>query len=204
MHSIRKGIEMDKDVVFVIRRVDLSRALKELQANRGRNSKTDLVYLLVSECAATFRALGTESEYPVHGISPGAAQLPISVLEGVLIMRTTHELELRITEGAVLCGKAVLRNESIALGKIPDLSVSVPIDPSKFELIVIGRVLGEGGVTEQGLQSRLEKAKQELRVAISRAAGILADYRVTESDIELLVEKAVRDAEPNVRKGLSV
>jgi len=194
---------MDKDLVFVIRRGDLRRALKEIQVNRGRYNNTDLLYLLVSECAATFRATGTESEYPVHGISPGTAQLPIAVLDRILTMRASNELELRITEGAVLCGKAAVRHEAITLGMIPDISVRVPIDPSRFELIVIGRVLGNVDVVEQGLQARLEKATRELRVAISSAAGILADYRVTESDIELMIEKAIRDAEPSIRKGLS-
>lgn len=118
-------------------------------------------------------------------------------------MRTTREVELRVADGVVLCGKAKLRHQAITLGRIPDWKVIVPIDPSRFELLVIGRVLGEAAGAEQGLQSRLEEAKQELQVAISRAAGILAEYRVTESDIELLVERAVRDAEPSIRKGLS-
>ena len=42
-----------------------------------------------------------------------------------------------------------------------------------------------------------------MHMAISRAAGILADYRVSESDIGLLVEKAIIDAAPAIRKGLS-
>lgn len=196
-------IKMENDVVFVIRHEDLGRAVKEIQANRGYYSKTDLVYVLVSACAATFRATGTESGCPVRGITSGTAQLPIAVLDRIVKMRSADDLEIRIAKGVVVCGKATIRHEAITLGKIPDLSVSMPIDPSYFELIVIGRIMGEAGAAEQGLQSRLVEARREMRSDISKAAGILADYRVAESDIELLVEKKMRDAEPSIKKGLS-
>src|SRR5271165_5042235 len=182
------------DVVFTIRRADLKKAVKQLQANRGRDQETDLAYVLVSEYGATFRATGTESEYPVNGRGPGAAQLPIAVLDRILGMRASPELELRITDGAVFCGKAAVRHTGVSVGKIPDTRISVPINPSSFELIVIGRLLGEAAVAEQGLQSRLEKVTADMRLAISRAASSLADFGVTQSDVELLVEKAIRDA----------
>ena len=193
----------NKDVVFVIRSKDLYRAIKQIQANRGRYTKYDLVHVLISAYAATFKAFGTETEYPVNGISPGAAEMPIVALEKILGLRSALELELRVTEGAIACGKATVRDPAITLGRIPDLSVSAPIDCSGFELIVIGRLLGKDGANEQGLTSRLEEATREMHMAISRAAGILADYRVSESDIGLLVEKAIIDAAPAIRKGLS-
>jgi len=190
------------DVVFTIRRADLKRAIKELKVNRGGEGTDDLIYLLVSEYAATFRAVGTESEYPVNGIGPGCAQLPIVVLERIAEMRTSTELQLRVTAGAVLCGSATVRNRAITLGQIPDTSIRVPIDPSDFELIVIGRVLGDLVAAEQGLQSRLECARAELRLAICAAAMNVASYGVSESDIELLIEKAIKDAESRITKGL--
>ena len=190
------------DVVFTIRRADLKKAVKQLQANRGRDQKTDLAYVLVSEYGATFRATGTESEYPVNGRGPGAAHLPIAVLERILEMRTSSELELRITGGAVFCGKAAVKHNDVSVGQIPDTRISVPINASHFELIVIGRILGETAVAEQGLQSRLDKATEEMRHSISRAASNLANFGVTQSDVELLVEKAIRDAEPGIMRGL--
>ena len=196
-------MKMENDVVFVIRHDDLSRAIKEIQANRGRYNKTDLVYVLVSACVATFRATGTESGYTVRGINSGTAQLPIVVLDRIVEMRMADEVEIRITKGAVMCEKATVRHKAITLGKIPDLSLSVPIDPPNFDLLVIGRILGEAGVAEQGLESRLEEAKHEMHLVIAKAAETLAEYRVRESDIALLVEKAIRDAEPSIRTGLS-
>jgi hypothetical protein len=190
------------DVVFTIRRADLKRAIRQLEANRAPTQKADLVYVLVSEYGATFRATGTEAEYPVNGLSPGVAQLPITVLDRILDMRSSPELELRITDGAICCGKAAVRHKSVSLGKIPETRITVPINTSPFELVVIGHLLGEAAVTEQGLQSQVEKATHEMRLAISRAASSLATFGVTQSDIELLVEKAIKDAEPGIRRGL--
>ena len=190
------------DVVFNIRRSDLKRVLRELQANRGQHSKTDHVSILVSEFAATFRAPGTDSEYPVHGISPGVAHLPIGVLDRITEMRTTNELELRFTDGAVLCGKATVRHEAVTVGNVPDIRVQVPIDPSPFELVVIGRVLGETLVAEQGLSGRLQKATEQMNLAISSAASCLERFGVTEARVRLLVEAAIDDAQGNIRRGV--
>jgi len=121
----------------------------------------------------------------------------------VVNMRSSPELELRIADGAVFCGKATVRHNQISVGSIPDTAISVPIDASPFELVVIGQVLGEAAVVEQGLQSRLEGVKVEMRFAISRAASNLAAFGVKQSEVELLVEKAIKDAEPRIARGLS-
>jgi hypothetical protein len=189
-------------VVFRIRRKDLRQALRELQANRGREAQTAIVNILISEYAGTFRAPGTDSEYPVHGISPGVARLPLAVLERIMDMRAADELELRITDGAVLCGKATVRHESITVGNIPDGRVQVPIDPSPFQLVVIGRVLGEVLIAEQGLGDRLQKATEQMSLAVSSAASCLGSFGVSESGVRLLVEAAIEDAQADIRKGV--
>jgi hypothetical protein len=190
------------DVVFAIRRADLKKALKELKANRGRAGMADLVYLLVSGYAATFRAPGTESEYPVHGIAPGTARLPIAVLERITEMRTSVELELRVADGEISCGKARVRHTAITLGGIPDMRISVPIDASAFALVVISRVLGNAAVIEQGIGSSIARARQQMDRAISNAASSLAPFGVTEVDIQSLVERAIEKAQEGVRRGL--
>jgi len=42
--------------------------------NRGKFKNTDVADLLVSECVATVRAVGTSMEIPINGISPGNAR----------------------------------------------------------------------------------------------------------------------------------
>jgi hypothetical protein len=157
---------------------------------------------LVSEYAATFRAPGTDSEYPVHGISPGVAYLPIAALDRIVEMRTANELELRFTDGAVLCGKATVRNQTIKVGGVPDTRVQVPIDPSPFEVVVIGRVLGDALVAEQGLGDRLQRATEQMNLAVSSAACCLGRFGVTEAGVKLLVEAAIEDAQASIRRGL--
>jgi hypothetical protein len=52
---------------------NLKNATKQLLANRGEFRDSDLADLLVSECAATIRTVGTSTEIPVCGTSPGTA-----------------------------------------------------------------------------------------------------------------------------------
>lgn len=191
------------DVVFTIRRADAKRALKQIQASRGREGKEDLIQVLVSEYAATFRAVGTQSECPVHGISPGTAQVPIPVFEKALDMRTTNELQLRTTDGAIFSGKSSVRHAAVTVGTIPDTRISVPIDSLPFDLLVIERLIGEAAMTAQGLTSRLQKAKEGLPLALAKAAAELGPYGVNAEDLRALVENAMREAEPRVKEALS-
>jgi hypothetical protein len=191
------------DVVFRIRRKDLMQVLRQLKANRGRLCETDLVSILVSEYAATFRAPGTDSEYPVHGIAPGVVQMPIEMLDRIPRMRTSDELELHFKAGEVLCGKSAVRHKAITLGHIPDIRFQVPIDPSPFELVVIGRVLGEVIIAEQGLEARLRQAKEQMNLAISKAAANLSGFGVSEDGVQSLVEAAIEDAQAGIREGVT-
>lgn len=191
------------EVIFTIRRADAKRALKEIQANRGREGKTDIIHVLVSEYAATFRAVGTESECPVHGIGPGTAQVPISIFERAIDMRTTSELQLRITDGAIFSGKSCVRHGGVTVGTIPDIRISVPINSSPFDLLVMERLIGEAAMTDQGLTSRLQKAKEGLPLALAAATRQLSPYGVSAEDLEGLIEKAMREAEPRVKAALS-
>jgi hypothetical protein len=61
--------------------------------NRGKFKNTDVADLLVSECVATVRAVGTSTEIPINGISPGNARIPLSALEAVA--RTAETLRRR-------------------------------------------------------------------------------------------------------------
>lgn len=194
---------MATDVVFTIRRGDAKAALKQIQANRGREGKEDLVHVLVSEYAVTFRAVGTESEYPINGISPGAAQLPIQVLGRAIDMRNSNELQFRITDGAISCGKAIVRHPGIIVGSIPDTRISVPVNASSFDILVIERILGKEAAAGQDLASRVKKANEGLQLALSRATAELSPYGICSSDLEALIDAAIRDAEPKVRAALS-
>jgi len=191
------------DVVFTIRRADAKRALKEIQANRGREGKDDLVHVLVSEYAVTLRAVGTESECPVHGIGPGTASLPIPIFEKAIDMRTTHELQLRITDGAIFCGKAVVRHGAVTVGTNPDTRISVPINSSPLDLLVIERVIGETAIIDQGLASRFQKAKEGLAIALAKAAAELGPYGVSMEELQSIIDVAIEDAEPRVKSALS-
>ena len=190
------------DVAFTIRRADALRALKEIKVNRGREGKDDLLHVLVSEYAATFRAVGTESEYPVNGTGPGAAQLPIAIFERAVEMRTTNELQLRLTDGAIFSGKSAVRHPGVTVGAIPDTRISVPINSLPFDLLVIERIVGAHAATDQGLATRLQKAKDGLPIALAKAAAELTPYGVTAEDLKALVETAMREAEPRVKASL--
>ena len=195
-----EGIYME--VLFTIRRADALRALKEIKANRGKYTQQDSVHLLVSEYAVTLRAVGTEADYPVNGITPGVAELPIITLEKAVSMRTTHEIQLRVNDGVIYCGKASVKNPEIRVGVIPNVRISIPINASPFELLVIERVLGKDAAIDQGLTSRLIQASTNLPTAVQRAASELAPYGVTELDILTLIEQKIKEAEPRVRAAL--
>jgi hypothetical protein len=70
-------------VEFVIRPADLRQAMSQLKVNRGSHKQSDFVDILVSEFAATFRSVGTETEVPVHGKRPGSLRLPLRIVDKI-------------------------------------------------------------------------------------------------------------------------
>ena len=54
-----------------------------------------------------------------------------------------------------------------------------PSIPSPFDLLVIERIVGAHAAIDQGLTSRLQKAKDALPIALAKAAAELIPYGVT-------------------------
>jgi len=194
---LRKG-----EVLFVVRRADLNRAIREIHTNCKGISDVDSVHMLVSEFAVTVRVVGMESEYPVNGIQPGTFQMPIAVLRRIASMRQTKELALHVQEGVVASGSSTVRHPAIHISTIPDVRVSVPIDASVFDLLVIGRLLDEKELEKQGLTQRISKARERFQRDLSVAASCLSRYRVKQEDLVALIERLQQEAEPSVRAAI--
>jgi len=177
--------------------------LKEIMANRGREGKGDMMHVLVSEYAVTFRAVGTESDWPVNGVSPGTAQVPIPIRERAIDMQTTNGLQMRITDGAVFCGKAAVRHGGVTVGTISNTSISVRIDSTPLDLLVIERHIGASAIVEQGHTPRLNSAKEGRVSALAKAAAVLGPFGISAEDLVQLMEKALTNAEPKVRSSLA-
>lgn len=190
------------EVLFIVRRADLNRAIREIQTNCKGFSDITVVHVLVSEFAMTVRVVGMESEYPVNGIQPGTFEMPIAVLRRIASMRQTKELALHVQEGAVASGSSTVRHSAIHLAAIPDLRVSVPIDASIFDLLVVGRLLDEKELERQGLKERISKARERFQRDLSLAATCLSRYHVKQKDLEALVERVQEEAEPAVRAAI--
>ena len=77
-------MDAPKAVEFVLDLSDLRRAAKQLFVNRGRFADTDCADLLISPCVATFRAIGTEMELPVHGIQTGPVRIPLRAIKEIV------------------------------------------------------------------------------------------------------------------------
>jgi hypothetical protein len=193
-------------IEFRVRVSDLKNATKQLLVNRGEFRDTDLADLLVSECVATFRTVGTSTEIPVFGTSLGAARLPLSVLKDIARTAGTYkskELPVVIEEGSIKVASFRMKSENITLGAIPDQRIDIPVDASLLDTLALGVLLSEMQITEQGLTRRVLDAWQKANEAIHAAAASLTALEVTEPQIRGLVEKRVEAAAERLRAGFA-
>src|SRR5271169_3525731 len=110
---------MGMQIQFKVRVSDLRNATRQLADNRAENKETDFVDLLVSECIATFRTVGTSAELPVHGIQPGTARLPILTLEKIAAVAKTfksQETVVLVWDGLIKIGSWQTKHQEITLG----------------------------------------------------------------------------------------
>jgi hypothetical protein len=192
----------DMAIEFRVRVSDLKNATKQLLVNRGEFRDSDLADLLVSECAATLRTVGTSTEIPVFGTSPGTARLPLSVLKDIAKSAGTYkskEVPIVVQEGSIKVASFRMRNESITVGTVPNQQIDIPVDASLLDTLAIGVLLSEMQITEQGLTRRVLDAWQKANEAIHAAAQSLTELNVTEAQIRGIVEERVQSVAERLR-----
>jgi hypothetical protein len=181
-------------VEFVVGKTDLRKALREIEVNRGSYASTDFVDFLVSEVAATLRSVGTETEIPVNGKQPGAARLPLSLLDKLSkVIGSSKQKDVTIVceAGIVKIGTFSVKHPNIETGIIPDQSMSVPINLSVLDTLALCKVLTPQQIAEQGLRERIEEAQRECSNAIDAAAATLREFGVSAKQLTGLVDDAV-------------
>jgi hypothetical protein len=181
-------------IEFQTRVADFKNATKQLLVNRGKFKKTDIADLLVSECVATFRAVGTSAEIPVNGTSPGTARIPLSALEAIAStagMFKKKEIKILVEDGAIKIDTFRHSHPEIRLGILPDQRIDLPVDASLLDTLCVGAILTESGIEEQGLTNRILDAWERANHAITSAVGSLAPLGISEQQIRQLVEEQV-------------
>src|ERR1035437_7256205 len=192
-------------VEFRVRVSDLKNATRQLTVNQGHYKKTDFADVLVSECIATFRTVGTSTEVPVNGIQPGTARLPIHTLEKIAAVARTFkskETLVLIWDGLIKIGSWQTRNSEIVLGVVPDPSLDMPSDATFLDTLALAAFLSPAGIKAQGIERRVVKAQMAKEDAIDRATRALEPLRVEREKIAALVEDHITEAGRRLRSSL--
>jgi hypothetical protein len=182
-------------VEFTIRLSDLQKATKKLSINRRSFKETDSADLLVSECAVTFRAIGTSTEEPVRGISPGTVRLPLRILAKVVGVAKSYnkiELSFRFEQGVVRVEKFSLNHPDITLGILPNPKFELPIDADPMQTLTMASLLSLEQILDQGLRERVETAQRYVSAKTSTAAGILQELGIQPKEVTSLVDQHIR------------
>ncbi len=194
-------------VEFVIRTTDLRRATSQLKANRGQRKETDFVDILVSECAATFRAVGTETEEPVDGKRPGSVRVPLRIVDKInQTVRTmkTKELAFQCDPGVIKIGSWSVKHPDIELGKLPDQRLALPIDVSALDTLALAEILTADQIVEESMRERVEEALDTRKSAVAAALVPLQALGITEAQLQGLIDARIKDAAKRLRQSLRI
>lgn len=194
-------------VEFVVRAADLRRATNQLNANRGKHNQSDFADILVSECAATFRSVGTEAEVPVEGKHPGPVRLPLRVLDAIKRVMPTmkqKELTLLCEPGVIKIGTWSLKHPDIELGRIPDQRLNLPIDVSVLDTLALADILTADQIVEEGMRPRIQEAFETRTRVVAAALTALQPLDITERQLQDLVDTHIRDAAGRLRRSLRI
>jgi hypothetical protein len=192
-------------VEFRIRITDLRLAASQLKVNRGEYRESDTVDILVSECAATFRAVGTETEVPVEGEHPGSVRLSLKSLQNinkVALSFKKKQARLKFEPGTVWIETFSQTHPDIELGKIPDQQLQIPLDVSVLDTLALAEILGPDGVVQEGLRARVEDAIRTRTFAVSQALEVLRPLEINESQLQRLIDDHITLAAAQLRQTL--
>lgn len=191
------------EVTFRVRLVDLERGVKQLLANRDKNAAGDFADVLVSECVATLRTVGSSTEIPVAGTAPGAARVPVSCFEEFIRQsRTFHqrEIEISISPGVFKIGSWRQKYPDISLGTIPDQAMDLPVNASVLDTLALAEIMTDEQISRQGLGKRLNAAKESAASAIKKATAALAPLEIAEEQVQELVQQHVQATSRNLAR----
>jgi len=183
-------------VEFVIRLSELRKAKKQLFFNCGEFKDTDCADLLVSSCAATFRAVGTEFEAPVNASHPGLVRMPLRTLKELVQVAGTFrkpELKLRFELGKVQVEKFILRHPDVTLGIFPNQKLDLPADAGVVDTLALASLLSPEQILDQGLRERVETAQRYASGAISDAEEALRELGIRRTRIQKLVDAHIEE-----------
>lgn len=189
-------------VEFTINIAELRLAASQLKVNRGEYIESDSVDVLVSECAATFRAVGTETEVPVEGKRPGSVRLSLKTLQNIKKIAPTFKkkhVNLRFEPGIVWIETFSQTHPDIELGNIPDLQLQIPLDVSVLDTLALAAILGPDGVVQEGMRAPVDDAIQTRSSAVSQAIEMLEPLGITESQLQELVDDHIKAAAERLR-----
>lgn len=187
---------------FKARVADLRTASKHITFNRAQNADADLVDLLVSECVATFRAVGTSTEIPVHGLRPGTARIPFLTFEKIAGVARTfkgNETTISVRDGAIKIGSWQTKSPEITTGTIPDQNIDMPADAGVLDTLAMASLLTPQKVKEQGIEHRVRNAERAKENAIDAATKALQPLDVAREQIVSLVEEHIRKTGEGLR-----
>lgn len=193
-------------IEFQSRVADFKNAAKQLLVNRGKFKKTDTADILVSECIATLRAVGTSTEIAVNGIKPGTDRIPLSALEAIARTAATFkkkEIKIAVEDGAIQIDSFRHKHPEIQLGILPDQRIDLAVDASLLDTLGAGAALTEKAIEQQGLTNRVLEAWNRANGAITSAADALAPFGVSEQQIRQLVEEQVKASGQRLLQNLS-
>ena len=192
-------------VEFTIRATDLRLAASQLKVNRGQYRESDTVDILVSECAAAFRAVGTETEVPVEGKHPGSVRLSLKSLQDVkkvaLSFKKKHVV-LRFEPGNAKVETFSRTHPDIELGEIPDQQLQIPLDVSVIDTLALSEILGPERVVKEGMRARVEDAINIRAEALSKAVIALQPIGITEKQLQILIDTQIREATERIKGSL--
>ena len=190
-------------VEFTIRMSDLRLAASQLKVNRGEYTESDTVDILVSECAATFRAVGTETEVPVEGKRPGSVRLSLKSLQNIKKVALSFKktaLRLKFEPGTAWIETFSQTHPDIEIGNIPDQQLQIPLDVSVLDTLALAEILGPEGVVQEGMRARVEDAIRSRTDTVARALEMLKPLGITEGQLQELAEENIAAAVERLRR----
>ncbi len=192
-------------VEFVMSVADLRQATKELKANREEYGESDSVDILVLKSAATFRAVGTETEKAVDGKQPGNIRIPLGVMDRIqdaAAKEKRKDIAFLASPGAIKMGTWSVRNPEINVGETTDSRLALPINLSALDMLGVARILTQKEIVQEALRTRVRQAEKIRAEVVASAKAKLDVFGVSEKQLQKLIDENVSQAAEKLRKTL--
>lgn len=184
------------EAAFTVARKDLLPIFRTLKKTSPK-TLTGLLKIAVLPTAIDIKTVGANWKIPAETEGLADITVPAQAVYAYVTTIASPKYTFRFTDGTMVCNTTTYSSPAIKLETfLGSADSELPVNANDYTLLRCAHQKGREWMKEYGLSVQYGSAELRIRTAITKAANLLKDFRVSRAEIEALVRQKIEQEKP--------